>query len=723
MKFKLIRFSVDAALLRELGERLVGRPHIALAELVKNSYDADATSCRFVFADDASEVQDNGLGMDKEDFTRFWMRIGTKHKQRETITRRLHRPVTGSKGIGRLAVQFLSNKLELWTATKRRGPVLHVKVDWSEALHKDSLVEAGARYRLENRKVDWVANSGGTRIRLENLNQEWDSQNIKDLAREIWVLQPPAEFLDDEERSTENFKIDVEGLPEEELKIFRDQMSAAIENWDAVIEGRVENGRNSGRAYVNVEFRDGETFEESFSIPNRALDRVRFSIRVFKLAGHQPKGISVTDAREYLRKFGGVRVYDAGFRLPYYGIEQDWLGLEIDHSHRLMLSKLLPEELRIPGGMQELPTQSRLFGVVRVNTGREEKKAGARVVRSGDYLKIQVTRDRLVDNKAYQDLRHVIRWSIDFYATKARIRRLREAQGAEGSGPALRESVSRLKTALLENRSRIPKKVYQVLETEVESVEHAQARRERAARSEQMLLGALATAGMAAIAIEHEVGKQMSSLRVHIDQLRDMSSTLGNDDLKVLADKLDGWVQRVSDARKMFSPLMSEGDRQTYAKLRAKHVVGRVAENMHSLMRDAQIDLSGIPESLRLPEGTMAGWQAIFQNLFTNAVTAMLDSSDRRIRCTGGISRRQGFVVVEDTGVGVDLETSEDLFKPFVRKLEISPSRQALGLGGTGLGLTIVKIVAETMGCSVVFVEPTAPFKTAVKMSWSMRDE
>ena len=36
-------FTIDAELLRELGERLVGKPHIVLAELVKNSYDADAT--------------------------------------------------------------------------------------------------------------------------------------------------------------------------------------------------------------------------------------------------------------------------------------------------------------------------------------------------------------------------------------------------------------------------------------------------------------------------------------------------------------------------------------------------------------------------------------------------------------------------------------------------------------------------------------------------------
>ena len=35
-------FTIDAKLLRELGERLVGKPSIALGELIKNSYDADA---------------------------------------------------------------------------------------------------------------------------------------------------------------------------------------------------------------------------------------------------------------------------------------------------------------------------------------------------------------------------------------------------------------------------------------------------------------------------------------------------------------------------------------------------------------------------------------------------------------------------------------------------------------------------------------------------------
>ena len=40
-----LSFSVQARLLRELGERLVRRPEVALVELIKNSYDAEATQC------------------------------------------------------------------------------------------------------------------------------------------------------------------------------------------------------------------------------------------------------------------------------------------------------------------------------------------------------------------------------------------------------------------------------------------------------------------------------------------------------------------------------------------------------------------------------------------------------------------------------------------------------------------------------------------------------
>ena len=60
-----LNFTVDAKLLQELGERLVGKPSVALAELVKNAYDADAHMVEIGFYPEESKivVRDDGHGM------------------------------------------------------------------------------------------------------------------------------------------------------------------------------------------------------------------------------------------------------------------------------------------------------------------------------------------------------------------------------------------------------------------------------------------------------------------------------------------------------------------------------------------------------------------------------------------------------------------------------------------------------------------------------------
>lgn len=71
-----IPFTVDAALLRELGERLIGRAHIALGELVKNAYDADAHACRVDMANDRIVVADDGHGISQAEFENYWSESG-----------------------------------------------------------------------------------------------------------------------------------------------------------------------------------------------------------------------------------------------------------------------------------------------------------------------------------------------------------------------------------------------------------------------------------------------------------------------------------------------------------------------------------------------------------------------------------------------------------------------------------------------------------------------
>ena len=59
------------------------------------------------------------------------------------------------------------------------------------------------------------------------------------------------------------------------------------------------------------------------------------------------------------------------------------------------------------------------------------------------------------------------------------------------------------------------------------------------------------------------------------------------------------------------------------------------------------------------------------------------------------------------------------MFEPFRRALEISEERRALGLGGYGLGLTIVRMIAESRGAHARFTEPEPPFATAFELYWS----
>ena len=101
-----LKFSVETRLLRELGERLVKQPEVALVELIKNAYDADAIECQVECGSRRIRIDDDGLGMTLDRFENAWMRIGTSSKVDTPLSERFDREITGEKGIGRFAVRF-----------------------------------------------------------------------------------------------------------------------------------------------------------------------------------------------------------------------------------------------------------------------------------------------------------------------------------------------------------------------------------------------------------------------------------------------------------------------------------------------------------------------------------------------------------------------------------------------------------------------------------------
>ena len=737
-----IHFTVDAELLRELGERLVGRQYIALAELVKNSYDADASMVEIRIGDDFIEVSDNGHGMTYEDFANRWMRVGSTHKVAEMRSPELKRPLTGSKGVGRLAVQFLASELALISVPNEKrvqqGSArreLLALVDWDSAVLAGDLTHATALYELRDPEgTDFpLERTHGTTVTLRKLKHVWTHKEFEDLAREVWFLQPPFRALsgvaDREDASA--FEVKVVALDPKVASAFNDQMLRIFDLYSSRLVGRLLpyddsswNG-NKRKAVLSLELEGQLTQPYEFEVPVQGedpclIDRLEFEIRIFTLHNRQPYGISVQQARDYLAEWGGVHVYDAGFRIPYAGPEADWLNLEFDHSHRLTQSKLLPDELNVRMGLNFLPTNSRVLGVVDIDTAREARIATRTSSQSNQHLQIQVSRDRLVGNKAFRQLRDAVRLALDYYSTRLAVLRFEE-KAANRAVDSPRRLVENVWEVLEQHEDEISKTVAATLKAELTKTIDAVRQESEWTKSQSGLLGAMATVGATAIAFDHQLNQQLGVLEHHAAALEDAIEA--DEDLKdsigAVAANIKRWIRDVRNTRVVFSPISDERNRTTVARFIARPMVRDLADHLQIILRDVRVDVSGIDRELLLPETSYPVWMAIFNNVFTNASNAMLDSDTKRISVSSFKSGLRQGIRVQDTGVGVDLDKAGCLFEPLKRELQISPERRALGYGGIGLGLAIVRMLATDLKADVSFVKPVAPFNTCFEIAWS----
>ena len=123
-------FNPKAHILTLLGNELIKSPVMAIYELVKNSYDADAekVDVRFRDIEDLTKaviiIEDDGIGMTSEILEDVWLEPGSDFRKpihKETGLRQIikssifDRVPMGEKGVGRFAVHKLSSEIFLVT--------------------------------------------------------------------------------------------------------------------------------------------------------------------------------------------------------------------------------------------------------------------------------------------------------------------------------------------------------------------------------------------------------------------------------------------------------------------------------------------------------------------------------------------------------------------------------------------------------------------------------
>ena len=624
---KKFRFTVASDLLRELGERLVGRHHVALGELIKNSYDADAENCVVRLSANQIIVEDDGHGMTPEEFEQLWMRIGSTHKVDRRFSPDKQRQLTGSKGVGRLAAQFLANKIKIETTAKTRtATTMQVDIDWSVAQRAGDLTSYEAEYRDDLPPVLYPGNKPhGMRIWLDDLKHNWKADDAQNLGIEVWMLRSPLAYLAPS-RGKDDFDIILRASDEDIETSFDRILDEVLDSQKAHIAGRLEHGLTEQSAHITVTFApgygaaEGEVFSETIALPvgrvkdDPALDRVSFEIFIFRAQGRQRAGIFVKDLRDYLAKYGGVHVYDQSFRLPHYAGERDhdWLSIGADHARRLSISELLPKQLQVDRMMLDLPQTRRILGFVEISTSHEASRALEASAFSFKPLAINITRDRLEDNEAFQQLRNLVRWSLDYYASRYRARSLRQLDRLRPTEPSATK-LHRLQKVIEEHADSMTKEGYVAISNEVVDYVKSVAAESSYHEGAAALLAPLATAGMGALAITHEMQREVGEVQDIAERLRELG--LGNDlpELSLLAHRLSEWGARTEALQEIFLPLIAEEHRERTRSFVARDVIEETLHAMGPMLPGVEVEYREYEEHVRLPNGTLAEWSALFQ--------------------------------------------------------------------------------------------------------------
>lgn len=198
------RFEISAAVVFRLGDELITDVAQALAELVKNSYDADATWVRVKIETHTADgkevdegglisVEDNGHGMTESDLRRGWLMIAGSSKRgmkdKGEKTERGRTPV-GDKGLGRLGVQRLGNDISITTRSKKNPDQLVLSFSWKDFTNAKKLSDVPVKMYSEPRKTK----RNGTLIEIKDLKEsdQWIGSDAKNrLQRELTELISP----------------------------------------------------------------------------------------------------------------------------------------------------------------------------------------------------------------------------------------------------------------------------------------------------------------------------------------------------------------------------------------------------------------------------------------------------------------------------------------------------------------------------------------------------
>lgn len=357
-----------ARIIRTIGDQLISGPEAAIIELVKNSYDAEASYVEVKFKHSAGEgfsivVKDDGHGMTYDEIVNHWLEPATDVKAKNQWSRKGLRRLLGAKGIGRFAVSRLG-EISLLTSMAKSNDADGIEsssicVDWS--------LFTAEKY-LEDVELDIVKEMGGANlstgveIEVSQLRDTWSKSQLERLILELRRLSRPRDkdkfaiYLDlgcfnnsnatfegsavfDEQNNSFDISSDSSGS---EKNLIHPYVIGEVSDYrlegeflkDGSFEGvfRVQRGDNAEQIIklqaltISDDEADCGPLKIRLNLYDREADSVESLIGRMQLNFAK---IGIRRARKILTDMSGISISRDGFRMrPYGDPDYDWLSLQ-----------------------------------------------------------------------------------------------------------------------------------------------------------------------------------------------------------------------------------------------------------------------------------------------------------------------------------------------------------------------------------------------------------
>lgn len=376
-----------ARLITMLGDQLIKNELIALVELIKNSYDADASWVKVNFIDFAPDfsltptsrivIEDDGCGMDADILRQHWLNPATPEKLRrkaKNAKTEKGRILQGEKGIGRFAIFKLGKTIKITTRRQRQDDEGHF-IDEGEAV-ENTLIYDFSKYDdnfltengqdkdlfLENLQVELSQATPsaivsteillgttkrsrkpyGTIIEISHLKTKWSPLRVARVQSEVGKLQP---IFSKNAESDFGVWIYKDNQLHESQDRYKEKLNNCLEKKsvfkitngrycsdDNTIDFKI-NGQDTHLSFQDADINGLKQFEK-FSTPAYKTEcgsfRFEFYIFDFNVDSENPSKFYLDNDDKKIIREHRIYLYRDGLRvMPYGDPEDDWLRIDI----------------------------------------------------------------------------------------------------------------------------------------------------------------------------------------------------------------------------------------------------------------------------------------------------------------------------------------------------------------------------------------------------------